>query len=64
MILSSLKVGMTIPEPFMCPDGFFRLVLFALACIICDYPDQVAHACIVQGWCPKSVLLFDPPVTY
>ena len=38
-----------------CPDGHYRKVIYDLAGFIADYPEQVALAGTVSGWCPKSV---------
>lgn len=38
-----------------CPDGHYRKVVYDLAGFIADYPEQVALAGTVSGWCPKSV---------
>jgi len=46
---------MTIPEVVWCPDGHFRRAIYQLGPFIADYPEQVALAGIVQGWCPKYV---------
>jgi len=56
-ILQSLKPGMTKPTVARCPDGHFQLVIYGLGPLIADYPEQVLIACIVQGWCPKWVIL-------
>ncbi|KAJ2911359.1 hypothetical protein MD484_g9055, partial [Candolleomyces efflorescens] len=52
-ILRPLRDGMTTPVVQRCPDGYFRRVIYELAAFIADYPEQVALAGIVQGWCPK-----------
>ncbi|KLO04121.1 hypothetical protein SCHPADRAFT_841012, partial [Schizopora paradoxa] len=52
-ILEPLKKGMTIPEVRLCPDMYYRRCIYGLGALIVDYPDQVFHTCIVQGWCPK-----------
>lgn len=54
-ILESLKPGMTTPEVVRCPDGHYRRAVYGLGPYIADYPEQALLACIVQGWCPKSV---------
>lgn len=56
-ILSSLKPGMVDPEVVRCPDGHFRRAIFGLGPYIADYPEQALIGNIVQGWCPKYVLL-------
>lgn len=56
-ILQPLKPGMTTPEVTRCGDGHFRRVIYGLGPYIADYPEQALLACIVQGWCPKCVLL-------
>lgn len=57
-ILSSLKPAMTTPVLRRCPDGYFRRVIYDLASFIADYPEQVLLTGIVQGWCPKCVIIF------
>ncbi|KAJ2913015.1 hypothetical protein MD484_g7397, partial [Candolleomyces efflorescens] len=52
-ILQPLKAGMKVPVVQRCPDGHFRRVIYELAAFIADYPEQVALAGIVQGWCPR-----------
>ncbi|KAF8808689.1 hypothetical protein BYT27DRAFT_7222819 [Phlegmacium glaucopus] len=52
-ILKTLREGMTKPVILRCPDGHYRCIIFDLAAFIADYPEQVALAGIVQGWCPK-----------
>lgn len=52
-ILKPLRDGMVTPVVQCCPDGHFRRVIYELAAFIADYPEQVALAGIVQGWCPK-----------
>jgi hypothetical protein len=47
---------MTEPVIRRCPDGHHRKVIYDLAGFIADYPEQVALAGTVSGWCPKSVL--------
>jgi hypothetical protein len=56
-IFKSFGTSMDIPEVTKCHDGLFRRVLYSLAAYIADYPEQVLLTCIVQGWCPKYVLL-------
>ena len=56
-ILKPLRPGMTEPVIRRCPDGHFRKVIYDLAGFIADYPEQVALAGTVSGWCPKSVSL-------
>ena len=51
---------MVTPVVQRCPDSYDRRVIYELAAFIADYPEQVALAGVVQGWCPKYVfLLFD-----
>ncbi|KLO09541.1 hypothetical protein SCHPADRAFT_833873, partial [Schizopora paradoxa] len=52
-ILEPLKAGMTVPEVRLCPDKHYRRCIYGIGALIVDYPDQVSHTCIVQGWCPK-----------
>jgi hypothetical protein len=56
-ILQPLKPGMTTPEVVRCPDGHFRQAIYGLGPYIADYPEQALLACVVQGWCPKCVVL-------
>jgi len=35
-----------------CCDEYYQRAIYGIGCVICDYPDQVVHSCIVQGWCP------------
>jgi hypothetical protein len=44
---------MTKPEVALCPDGYYRRVVFSLGPYIADYPEQVWLAGIVQTWCPS-----------
>jgi hypothetical protein len=48
---------MTKPEVVRCPDGHYRRAIYGLGPYIADYPEQALLACIVQGWCAKSVHL-------
>ncbi len=52
-LLEPLKSGMRKPEVRRCPDKRCRRCIYRLGALIVDYPDQVYHSCIVQGWCPK-----------
>ncbi len=52
-ILEPLRQGMTVPQVMMCPDGYYRRIIFEIGPFIADYPEQVVLAGIVQGWCPK-----------
>jgi hypothetical protein len=36
-----------------CPDGYYRRIVYDLAGFIADYPEQVALAGTVSGWCPR-----------
>ncbi len=56
-ILDSLRPGMTTPEVTLCPDGHFRRVIYGLGPYIADYPEQVLLSGIVQGWCPRYVVV-------
>ena len=44
---------MTEPVIRRCPDGHYQKVVYDLAGFIADYPEQVALAGTVSGWCPK-----------
>jgi hypothetical protein len=48
---------MSTPEVVKCPDGHFRRAIYGLGPYIADYPEQVWLAAIVQGWCPKYVMI-------
>jgi len=48
---------MTKPDVVRCPDGHFRRAIYGLGPYIADYPEQALLACIVQGWCPKSIFI-------
>ncbi|KAK1233232.1 hypothetical protein PQX77_003616 [Marasmius sp. AFHP31] len=50
-ILMSIEPAMRKPVVRMCPDGYYRRVIYDLAAFIADYPEQVLLAGIVQGWC-------------
>ena len=52
-ILKPLRPGMTEPMIRRCPDGHHWKVIYDLAGFIADYPEQVALAGTVSGWCPK-----------
>jgi hypothetical protein len=58
-ILEPLKSGMTKPEIVRCPDGHYQRAIYGLGPYIADYPEQALLACIVQGWCPKSVIHYN-----
>jgi Plavaka transposase len=49
---------MTNPVVRRCPDGHYRRVIIDLAAFIADYPEQVYLSGVVQGWCPRLVILF------
>ena len=55
-MLESLKFGMTTPEVIHCADNHFCWAIYSLGPHIGDYPEQTALACVVQNWCPKSVI--------
>ena len=55
-MLESVKPGMTTAEVVRCSDDHFRQAVYSLAPYIGDYPEQTMLACVVQNWCPKSVL--------
>ena len=56
-ILECLRPHMTTPKVTKCGDGHYRRVIYGLGPYIADYPEQALLACIVQGWCPKYVVL-------
>jgi hypothetical protein len=51
---------MTTPEVVCFPNGHFRKVIYGLGPYIADYLEQVLLGCIVQGWCPKYVIVYLP----
>jgi hypothetical protein len=53
VIYEPLRPGMTTPEVVQCPDGHYRKAIYGLGPYIADYPEQVALAGVVSGWCPK-----------
>ncbi|KAI6041927.1 hypothetical protein EDC04DRAFT_2867018 [Pisolithus marmoratus] len=59
MLLTFLVIpkSMSKPEVWHCPDGHFRLVIYALAAYIADYPEQIVLSCLVQGWCPLCMAI-------
>ncbi|KAF8799694.1 hypothetical protein BYT27DRAFT_7227703 [Phlegmacium glaucopus] len=56
-ILKPLRPGMTEPVICRCPDGHHRRIIYDLAAFIADYPEEVALAGTVSGWCPKCTAL-------
>jgi hypothetical protein len=63
-VLETLKPGMTTPEIVRFADGHFRKVVYGLGPYIADYPEQALLACTLQGWCPKSVFVFNDLAFY
>lgn len=57
LIFDSLKESVDHPDVIRCPDGHFRRAIYVIGPYIADYPEQVWLAGIVQGWCPKYVLI-------
>ncbi len=55
-MIAPLQPGMTTPQVCRCPDRHYRNCIYGCGGYILDYPDQVGHSCIVQGWCPKYVI--------
>ena len=51
-IFQPLKPGMTKPEIV-----HYRLAIYSIGPYIANYPEQALLTCIIQGWCPKSILL-------
>jgi hypothetical protein len=43
---------MNTPDIVLCPDQYFRRVIYGLGPHIADYLEQVALAWILYGWCP------------
>lgn len=56
-MLKSLRPMFTTPEVNRCPDGHFRRTIYGAGPYIGDYPEQCALTCLVQGWCPKCVII-------
>ncbi|KLO08862.1 hypothetical protein SCHPADRAFT_893538 [Schizopora paradoxa] len=52
VILGTSKLAMETYKVRKCFDKHFRRIIHGVGPIICDYPDQAVHACIIQGWCP------------
>lgn len=46
---------MTKPEVIRFGDGHYWRVIYGVGPYIADYEEQVLLACIVRGWCPRSV---------
>ncbi len=55
-IMEPLLPGMKEPQVRQCPDRHYRNCIYGCGGYVLDYPDQVGHSCIVQGWCPKYVV--------
>jgi hypothetical protein len=51
-ILFPLRPFMKTPDVVRCPDGYFRRAIYGLGPHISDYPEQVALAWLLLGWCP------------
>jgi hypothetical protein len=45
------------PEVVECCDTHYRRAIWGLGPYIGDYPEQILLACVVQGWCARSVSL-------
>ncbi|KAG7096151.1 hypothetical protein E1B28_006824 [Marasmius oreades] len=52
-IFMSIEAAMRDPVIRICPDGYYRRIIYDLAAFIADYPEQVYLAGIMQGWCCK-----------
>ncbi|KAF8987806.1 hypothetical protein BDZ89DRAFT_974973 [Hymenopellis radicata] len=52
-IFRSVKPAMSTPVVRMCPNGYYRRVIYDFGAYIADYPEQVLLAGVVSGWCPK-----------
>ena len=57
-IFEDLKPAFTTPEVVRCGDGHYRRLIYGFGPYIADYPEQCLVASIVQGWCPRYVLIF------
>lgn len=51
-ILLPLRPFMTTPDIVLCPDHYFRRAIYGLGPHISDYPEQMALAWLLLGWCP------------
>ena len=51
-ILLPIKPFMTTPDIVLCPDQYFRRVLYGLGPHIADYPEQAMIVWILLNWCP------------
>jgi hypothetical protein len=56
-MLEGLKPAFTTPEVVLCGDGYYRRIIYGLGPYTADYPEQCLVACVVQGWCPRYVLI-------
>lgn len=52
-IFMKIKPAMSTPVLRLCPDGYYRRVIYDFGPYIADYPEQVLLSCIVSGWCCK-----------
>ncbi|KLO17808.1 hypothetical protein SCHPADRAFT_913406 [Schizopora paradoxa] len=52
IILQKAKASMETYKVRKCSDKHFRRIIHGIGPVICDYPDQISHACVVQNWCP------------
>ncbi|KLO08398.1 hypothetical protein SCHPADRAFT_916959 [Schizopora paradoxa] len=55
VLLQSAKPAMTRYKVRRCFDRHYRRIIHGIACVLCDYPDQVGHTAIVQNWCPTCL---------
>ena len=55
-ILSTFRSVIENPEVVECADGHYRRAIWGVGPYTGDYPEQILLACVVQGWCPRSVI--------
>ena len=48
---------MTVPVVHRCPDSHYCQVIYDLAAFIANYLEQVYLSGVVQGWCPRLVII-------
>lgn len=47
---------MKTPDIVLCPDQYFRRVIYGLGPHIADYPEQATLTWILLNWCPTYVI--------
>jgi hypothetical protein len=56
-IFKELKPMFTTPKVVHYGDGHYWQLIYGFGPYIADYPEQCLVASIVQGWCPRYVLM-------